>query len=247
LVPGKICSRAPKKRGKLGNNFITAGYLFDLISVALDQDVPDRAQHYLQRLQQLNEQEDNKAIDQQYRLAKALILKASPRIRDKGQAQTLFQQVIEEEPVRIMQAEIALINLCELLLDELRAYGEPAVFQEAQAAVQRLATLAQDQHAFSLVVQVLLLQAKFALIEGKLTTAERFLEQAKMTAEEKSLGLLLKRVVAEQELLKTQFETWRQLIQENASFEERLEQARLTNYLKSAQHLIRMETRDLSS
>jgi tetratricopeptide (TPR) repeat protein len=220
--------------------------LFDLVSVALDQGTIDQAQHYLQRLQKLNEQEGNKAIDQQYRLAKALMLKASSRIRDKGQAQTLLQEVIEEGPLRHLVAELAMFHLCELLLEELKAYGNSDVFQEAKSLVHRLAEMAQDQQVYSLVVQVLLLQAKFALIEGDLIVAGEFLEQAKVTAAEKSLGLLAERVTAEQRLLEAQLDTWRQLIQRNAPLEERLQQARLTDYLQKAIRLVSTQTREVS-
>lgn len=230
---------------EVGINRWTAWILLDLVSITLDQGARDQAQHYLQRLQQIYEQEESKQISQRYYLAKALTLKASPRIRDKGEAQALFQQLVEEEMVGLFHywTELALVNLCELLLDELKAYGEPEVFQEARTVVNRLATAAEDQQAFSLVVNVLILQAKFALIDGDLTAAREFLEQAKVTAEEKDLGLLAEKVAAEQRLLEAQYDTWQRLIQDNAPFGIRLEQARMGDYLKKAQQLIFMESR----
>ncbi|MFQ5980580.1 MAG: hypothetical protein ACE5OZ_20775 [Candidatus Heimdallarchaeota archaeon] len=61
----------------------------------------------------------------------------------------------------------------------------------------KLYSSAQDRHYHILVITSLFLQAKFALIEGDLTAATQFLEQAKGTAEENSLGRLAEKVTAE--------------------------------------------------
>ncbi|MFQ5978248.1 MAG: tetratricopeptide repeat protein, partial [Candidatus Heimdallarchaeota archaeon] len=236
-----------KYRQELGRNLPYVANLFWLIRVAIDIGSHEQAQDYLRRLQEINEQEANKIISQYYRTAKALVLQRSPRLRDKGQAQALFQQVAKAEGIRDELTVIVMMNLCELLLDELKAYGDPEVFQEAQTLVDRLYALAQEQHSFSLAVDVLILQAKFALIKGDLAAATQLLEQAKLKADEKSLKLLAKKAAAENQLMETQFETWRDLIQRNASFEERLEQARLTDYLNRAMKFVAVEMREPSS
>ncbi|MFQ5981219.1 MAG: tetratricopeptide repeat protein [Candidatus Heimdallarchaeota archaeon] len=231
----------------IGDNFTKATYLYWLVSVALDKGPREQAQGYLHRLQLINEQEENKLISQYCRLAEALVLKASPRIRDKVRAQELFQQVAEEEIFVHILTERAMVNLCELLLDELKAYGEIAVLQEAKTLVHRLYTLAQDRHSFSLTINALILQAKLSLIEGDLAAVTQLLEQARFTADENKLELLAKKVSRERDHLETQFETWRGLIQRNASFEERLKHARVADYLKDVEKLVSIETQAPSS
>ncbi|MFQ5980582.1 MAG: tetratricopeptide repeat protein [Candidatus Heimdallarchaeota archaeon] len=218
-----------------------------LIVLSLDVGSREQAQQYLERLQHINEHEDHKGLSQAYRVAQALVLKTSPRIRDKVKAQELLQQLIEEEMIFFLYAELAMLNLCELLLDELKAYGEAAVLQEAKSLVDKLYALAQAQHSHSLGVHSLILQAKFAMIEGDLIAAAQYLEQARVTAEENSLGRLAEKVTAEKQDMEAQYDTWRDLIQRNASFEERLEQARLTDYVKAAKQVASMEPPDLSS
>jgi tetratricopeptide (TPR) repeat protein len=221
--------------------------LFQLILVSLDMDSPEQPQQYLERLRYVNEQEDHKILSQAYRVAQALVLKASPRIRDKAKAQELFQQLIDDEMFLFFLTQLVMVNLCELLLDEFKAYGELNVFQEANSLVDRLFSVAQAQQSHSLAVNSLILKAKFAMIEGDLTTATQYLEQARATAEEKNIGRLAEQATTEKHQLEAQFETWHQLIQRNASFQERVEHARVADYLKDIQKLIKTHTVDFSS
>lgn len=232
---------------ELGHNRLIAFNLFWLIQISLDNDSLEQVQQYLERLQQINEKEEEKALSQPYRLAQALVLKASPRIRDKGQAQGLFQEVADEEIIYFYWTQIAMANLCELLLDELKAYGELNVLQEASSLVDRLYSLAQDRHSFSLVVTSLILKAKLAMIEGDLTLAAKYLEQARATAEEKNIGRLAEKVAAEKRQLEAQFETWEQLIQRNAPFRERMEHARVADYLKDVEKLVKAQSAEFAS
>ncbi|MHA2368664.1 MAG: tetratricopeptide repeat protein [Candidatus Hodarchaeales archaeon] len=234
-----------------GNNVGTGNCLYWLILVSLDKDSKGsrkQAQQYLERLQHIHEQEDHKGLSQAYRVAQALVLKASPRIRDKVRAQELLQQIAEEEEmIDFYNTQLAMVNLCELLLDELKAYGELNVLQEASSLVDRLYSLAQDRHSLSLVVSSLILKAKFAMIEGDLIAATRYLEQARVTAEEKNLGQLAEKATAETRQLEAQFDTWEQLIQRNAPIKERVEHARIADYLNDVEKLVSVQRLELSS
>ncbi|MFW9915972.1 MAG: tetratricopeptide repeat protein [Candidatus Thorarchaeota archaeon] len=226
---------------------LIAAALFRLISVTLDQGARDQAEQHLQRLQQINDQTEDKFIDQEYRLASGLVLKASIRLRDKMRAQELFEEVANEEMVDFEWTQIAMVHLCELLLDELKTYGEEAVLQEAKILANKLYGLAQERQSFGLMVEVLILLAKLALIEGDLKAATQFLDQAKLTAEEKNLELLTRKVVAEKQSLEDQYETWLTLIQRSGSFQERLEQAKVADYLKEVEKVISLQGVELSS
>ncbi|MFQ5977586.1 MAG: tetratricopeptide repeat protein [Candidatus Heimdallarchaeota archaeon] len=231
-----------------GLNVVTGYCLYWLILVSLDKGSPEQAQQYLERLQSIHEQEEYKGLSQAYQLAHALVLKASPRIRDKARAQELLQLLAEEdEMVDFFIAQLAMIHLCELLLSELKAYGEISVLQEANKLVDRLYSSAQTQHSLSLVVNSLILKAKFAMIEGDLIAATQYLEQARLTAEEKTLGRLAEKAAAEKRQLEAQYETWEQLIQRNAPIKERVEHARVADYLKAVEKLVSVQRPELSS
>ncbi|MFX0065077.1 MAG: tetratricopeptide repeat protein [Candidatus Hermodarchaeota archaeon] len=226
-------------------DYVTSLTLFYLILVTLDQQDQDhiQAQVYLKELQQLQKHSSNKWIDLENRLAEALVLKRSPRMKDKVRAQTILEQLVDEKPNMFrtfLWHTLAMIHLCDLLLLEAKSFGETDVWEEAKGLIQRLYAQAQDQQAFGLLVEALLLQARFAVIDGNLDLAQNHLDQARITSEEKELGLLGQKVTAEQQRFQAEFEKWRTLIQGNASLQERLDYAQLQKYLQSVQKIVKL-------
>ena len=194
---------------ELGANILMAYPLFHLISVAIDTASLDRAQRYLQRLQQLNEQvPDNKLISQLWRVAEALVLKTSTRARHRVKAEELLEQVTEEEVVDHEVTVAALLNLCDLLLTELRVSGDPEVLGEVQAHVTRLREIAQQQHSHWVLAETYVLQAKLALVELDVQGARRCLEQAQRLAKERGLQRLAMRISTEHDTLLDQLDQW---------------------------------------
>ena len=223
------------------NNLFITGVLLDLVSLAIEKQYHKHSDEYLQRLKRINDQEENLIINQRYRMAKAIFLKRSSRIRDKALVQGIFQQIAGEEIVDHRITVAAMYNLCESLLDELKAYGESSVMSEAKSLANELTTLAHRQSSPLLTIDALILQAKLAMVEGDLSDAEELLEQAKITAEDKNLGLyILTKVSTERRNLEDQYDAWLRLTKNNAPFKERLEQARLKNYLNEAVKLARI-------
>ena len=71
------------------------------------------------------------------------------------------------------------------------------MWEEAKVLIQRLYVQAQDKRSFSLIVEVLLLQGKFAAIDGDFQKALKYLDQAQLTAEDKNINLLILKVAVE--------------------------------------------------
>lgn len=227
---------------ELGNNLSASEALFHLISVAIDRKIIEEARAYLQRLKQIADQEESKVINQYYFLADALVLKASPRIKDKAHAQESLQQLVEEGTTDYMLAIIAMLNLCELLLDELKTYGEAIVLEEVKGLVVKLLSIANEQNSFLIAVNGQILQAKLALVEGDLISSVSLLDQARATAEKNDLDLLVEKAKREQDLLEEQLENWQRLIQSNAPLQERLKRTMITDYLKQALSIVHMRS-----
>ncbi len=212
---------------EFGHKVHASEALYYLVSVAIDQTALEQARRYLQRLQQLNEQEDNKIINQRYRVAEALVLKTSPRALHRGKAEELLTQVVEEEIVSHEVTVAALLHLCDLLLVELRTSDAPEVLGEVQAHVTRLLEIAQQKHSYLLFAETYVLQAKLALVELDVQGARRFLEQAQRLAEEWGLQRLAMRISTEHDTLLDQLGQWEDFIDRNASLAERAELAHL--------------------
>ncbi|MFX0065132.1 MAG: tetratricopeptide repeat protein [Candidatus Hermodarchaeota archaeon] len=225
---------------KMGGFWMSVVF-FQLIHVNLDQNNRSQAQEYLTQLQQLQAQSSNPYIHLHSRLAEALVLKQSPRVREKFQAQTILEQIVKEEVIWFNWTALAMVHLCELLIAEVKFYGEPDVWEEAKALIDKLYGMAQDQHSVALMCEALLLRAKFAAVDGKLPQAQNYYEQARLTATEKNLTGLLAKVDTEQKRFEAEFETWQNLIQSNVSLQKRLNHARMDDYIKQVQQRLKMD------
>lgn len=212
--------------------------LFAMIDLFLNQQDTTQAQEYLSQLQKLHERTPHETIYHQRQLAEALLLKQSKRMADQVQAQAILQQLLTEKNLFFVWTRFALFHLCELLLIEVKSFGDPEVWEEAKALIHQFYTQAQDRHSFSMIGQALLLRAKVATIDGDLQQALDYYEQARLMAEEKNLGGLSQKVDVEQERFEAEFEKWRALIQRNASLQERLTQSQLDDYIQQVQKLV---------
>ncbi|MFX0090628.1 MAG: tetratricopeptide repeat protein, partial [Candidatus Hodarchaeota archaeon] len=224
-------------REEVKNDIFICVILFDLILLVLNQQDSTQALKYLTQLKNIYEFTSNKQVYLRSRLAEALILKQSKRMKHKIQAQMLLEQIVTEEVIDSNLSVLAMVHLCDLLLFEVKSVDDPEVWIEAKALIQQLYAQAQDQQSFPMIVKALLLWAKFAIIEGKFQQALKYYNQARLTAEEKSLGLLVQKVDDEQKSFEAEFEKWQVLIQQNASLQDRLAHAQLKDYLKEAQRI----------
>ncbi|MHA2298603.1 MAG: tetratricopeptide repeat protein [Candidatus Hodarchaeales archaeon] len=206
--------------------------LYNLIKLNIERKDPEKINLYLQQLKQVNDREDNKYIDQYYRVGKATVLKASNRVIHRAEAQKLFQQVVEEEVTDIEISVEAILNLCELLLDEFRAFKDEEVFQEVKELSNKLLQIAKDQNSYSLLGETYLLQAKLALLDLDLEQAQKLLIQAKQTAEGKGLHKLAQIISVEYDLLEEQMTMWEKLMEKDLSKGEMLEVTQFEDLLE---------------
>ncbi|MHA2293172.1 MAG: tetratricopeptide repeat protein [Candidatus Hodarchaeales archaeon] len=230
---------------ELGTDFVfllvKSETLFYFFSIALDQNFHEQAREYLLRLQAIVGQvasfpEKNELILQRYRVAKALMLKTSPRITDKASAQELLQQVINDELVDHDLVVLALLILCDSLLVELRMSGESEVLDEVKTLTMRLLTIAKQQPSYWLLAETYVLQSRLALFDLDLEKAQQFLDQSLLLAEEKGLKKLAVKIYSEQSRLRDQLDQWERLVEQEAPLNERLELAQLESLILRMAH-----------
>lgn len=216
----------------LGNDPLTAIILFELVWVALERQDSALVQKYLQELQQINERIDNRIIDQRYRIAKALSLKASTRARHKLKAGEILEQVVDEEIGDHSLTVTAMIHLSDLLLSELKMTGEDELFEEIKSLTNRLLEIAQQQSSHSLLAETYLIQSKLALIELDMGQAKKLLTEAHRIAQEKGLHRLGQTVEHERAFLQSQMQKWDLIRKENPSRQELIALTGLDNFLE---------------
>ncbi|UCG90435.1 MAG: tetratricopeptide repeat protein, partial [Candidatus Heimdallarchaeota archaeon] len=208
---------------EIGNNLEASTALLNLILVTVHWGLAEDAQPYLQKLQEIDNKEENKTIHQIYRLARAYILRTSDRVVKQAEAQQLFQKIAEEEIIQHDNTVQAMLNLCEILLQELRTSGNEEVLKEIKEILQKLQTIAENQNSFSLLVNTYLLKSKMALLELDLDSARQLLSDAQQIAEDKGLQKLAMMISGEYDSLMDQLGKWTDLIDQNVPMIEKLE------------------------
>ncbi|MFX1512507.1 MAG: tetratricopeptide repeat protein [Promethearchaeota archaeon] len=221
-------------------NFMITCTLWALGLLALDMNSEEQLNNYLQQLDKQYARYKFPYISHVIHLLKAKSLKKSIRLKDKVKAQELLQQLVDQ-PVIVREWTVdAMIDLCDLITFELKTTGNEELLQEVKKLASRILEIAESQHSFSLHIESLSLQAKFAIIEGNLQTATDLLTQAETIATKQELHFLIEKVSTEKQQLEEEFEKWEQLIERNAPFQERLEYARMEEYIKEAQERTRL-------
>lgn len=209
--------------------------IYNLVLLSLKLNNDEQANSMLMQLKALSESSKEKDIIFRYQLARAAQLKKSKRIIMKSKAQALFQEAADEENLSYELTTFAILNLCDLLLAEIKAYGEEEVLKDIHIYLSKLKALANREHIFPLLIESLLLQAKVHVIEGNLSKALSLLDQARVIAEEKTLNLLLSKVITEKNQLEQEYDKLQAIFQSNSSIHGRLEQDKMREYLEKAQ------------
>jgi tetratricopeptide (TPR) repeat protein len=226
--------------------FMGSYSLFDLILIAQELDALDKAKKYLTQLQRLSKTSKSKHVKLRTRFAEGIVLAMSKRGVKKFQAQEIFKSIVEEEEVIDFNLMIlAMLNLCELLILEMKiSTTAEELLQEVTRVSSHFHEIAQAQQSPLLLVMALILKTKLTLVHsGDFEEASLLLSEAKQIAEEKKLGNLLVKVKIEQETVQAELDKWNELIQRKASIQERVKHARIADWLVEAKKIQEAWTR----
>ncbi len=223
-----------KKRCKLRNTVIdyeiTVSNLYSVYSKIIMGDMENLQEHI----------DDIKRTADRYpwlevfsKATEALVLQHKSRAKDKAKAQELYEEVINEKFDYEMELFIQ-VNLSELLLDELKLYGEESVLSELQDVLSRISKTAGRQRAINSLIWLYILQAKLAIIEGDAKRAKDLLFRASEITEEKGLTLLSNQIKREQLRISRQLKEWKALFVKNTSLQEQIELSQLKEYISEA-------------
>ena len=204
-----------------------------LIQILIERGDLERAQQSLNSLERLNTQLKDKQWDITYLFDKALLLKTSLRARDRGKAEELLLQLLENENLTHDVRYLALINLCELLLTELRMTNDLSVLDELNQFLGEMLELAERSHSYWLIGETYLLQAKLALTALDLKKARGLLAKGQQIAEKYGISLLAMKISNEHDELLKQLNMWENLKESTSSLKERMEFARLSEQMEN--------------
>jgi len=210
-----------------GNLKMLANNYDFLIQILIDKGDIERAQISLHDFERLNNQLKEKWINRLYLLIKALVLKTSLRARDRSKTEEILTQLLEDEQLSYEGRYRALLNLCELLIIELRMTGDLEVLDELNKFIGQLLEIAEKSHSYWILCETYLIQAKLSLLTFNIKKSQRFLTQAHQIAERFDFTQLMVKIANEKEDLIKKLDLWEKLKEEDAPMSDRMELARL--------------------
>ncbi len=212
--------------------------IFHIILIFQDLNDIDSAREYLSKLKKIETGSKSKYVKQRSRFSEAIIRKMSKRGIEKLQAQQIFREIIADDVLDHSITVLSMLNLCELLILEiLISDTAEELFEEVTELSYKLKSIAEEQNSSMLIVMSLLLQTKLALVQGEFEEANDHISFAKQIATEKKLSNLLLKVKYEQEKVQSELDKWNELVTRKASIKERIEQARVVDYLNEAKKI----------
>jgi tetratricopeptide (TPR) repeat protein len=220
-----------KEALKVRNNF--AGALSTLIDINVSRVDIKEAKVYLDQLRELPEKFDNKWTKTFYYSSKARILKSSLRARDRIKAEDLLKELAMDNTILGEARIMAIIDLCDLYLTELRITNDPEIINEIHPYIQELLSIAKKQHLYLYLAETHLLQAKLSLLTLDLKKAKRFLTQAQKIAESYGIKLLAMKISYEHDELLRKTKMWENLKISEISLSERLELTGLNEQMEN--------------
>jgi len=222
------------------NMDVYAGYnLYYLILVSLKMKANRLTDTYIQQLEKLSETSQNDRIKAYAKIARAIILKHNPRSAVKAEAQKLLEEIIEENQQYTITID-AMLHLSELLLDELKLYGNEEVLKEVDDLIRGMYEIAQQHRLFPEIINALVLRAKLSFLKLDLDESNKIIQQAHVLAEERGLNNLAIRVEQEEKKLEQEITMAAQISKHASSLLERLDKIKIIEYIRNAQNLIRL-------
>ncbi|MCG3254348.1 MAG: tetratricopeptide repeat protein, partial [Candidatus Heimdallarchaeota archaeon] len=208
-------------------NFILfiARSLFNLIQITTDKNDRVLYTKYLEELEAFVKLHPTSFLEQMYQTAQALVLKNSTRPRDWMKAADILIKVVKEKFTKHGIVVIALINLCELLMNEFSISGDAQVLQELELYIDELSELAQMQNvchirleANNLQILTHWLKAQKSMVEIDLQKAKTLLESTRKIADDEGMYRLAEKFTQQQEQLLRQMSQWDDFIRKYYEF-----------------------------
>jgi tetratricopeptide (TPR) repeat protein len=227
------CLTICEQTSNLPHKLVESEARFYLIAIALEENNPDHAHEHLKYLKDISDLELNKPlINQRFRIAQAILMKSSDRLKEKIGAQNILAGFLKEDCSDHDLVLRASIIQCELLLDELRLSGNQDVLNEVKGLMNHLLSIAKTQPSYWLLAEVYVFKSRLSLLDLDLKTAENLLDQALLLAEEKGLRKLAVKIFSEKTLFEKQLKQWDHLIAREAPLNDRLDLIQLESLLE---------------
>ena len=217
--------KALKLYREFGRDLFISQSLFTLVQISIDKNDKELYTKYLEELEEFVKLHPTELFDQMFQTTQALVLKNSTRPRDWMKAADILIKVVKEKFTQHGFVVIALINLCELLMNEFSISGDSQVLQELEFYMDELSELAQMQNVYHLRIEANNLQilthwlkAQKSMVEIDLQKAKILLDNTRKITDEEGMLRLAEKLTQQQEKLLGQLFQWDDFIRKYYEF-----------------------------
>ncbi|MFX0155577.1 MAG: tetratricopeptide repeat protein [Candidatus Hodarchaeota archaeon] len=200
-----------------------------LIQILIDKGDLESAQKHLDQIERLNNQLRDEYVNMMHLYYKALILKASPRAKNRVQAEEILKELLDEGNI---YSAAPMLELCDLLLVELRITNDLEVLEEIESIIARLLDESERMNSYFLLAETYFLKAKLALLTLDLIKARYFLTKAQEIAEKYGLNRLAIKISNEHDELLKRLDEWNKIKESESSLSERMKLAHLNEQME---------------
>jgi tetratricopeptide (TPR) repeat protein len=227
----------------LGYKLSTIKVIYSLITNVYnynhDYDKMEKKFHELKEM--INDYKDSRRFKHMISLSQALVYISKRRMNMKAKAIDILWEIINDEVVESGTTLTAMFNLCNLLFLDLKINDDDSdvILMEISELLKKMENKALEQNRVGKIIELLILEAKFALIRGELKEADLYLAQAEVLASDNNLIRFEKLVKTEREIFDSQISQWKQMAESSVTISQRLELAKVEDYLITVKQLKR--------
>jgi len=214
-------------------SYIIINTLGSMIEVLVLKGEFDLAKFHLISLREIAEKEQNVLAKLYAKFSEGIILKSKKRIQDRAKAQVIFEEIIQQDVISGELTMKALLNLCDLLVEEFQLTSELEVLDDLNPLLEKLISIAENLNSFWILAETYLLQAKFDLLKGDLIHARKKLTEAQNIAEKYNLRLLVSKISYEHDKILKNLKIWESFIEYDTPLAQRIELADLDEHIEN--------------
>ncbi|NHK31661.1 MAG: hypothetical protein FK730_09940 [Asgard group archaeon] len=199
--------------------------LFSLIQILFDKNDIIQAESYLDELVTYVDKKPTKRFIQIKKISEAIIKRSSTRPRLWIKAIDILEEVVNEEVVDHSLSVIALINLCELLINEFSFSGDSEVLLELEKYTEMLENEAKEQKSYNLRLEAsnvrlltMWLKAQYSIADIDFHKAKDLLLDARNMADEEGLTRLAEKITKHQVKFLERIDQWDDFIKRYYEF-----------------------------
>lgn len=213
--------------------FTVVESLFYLINILVSKDQLFEAKEHLQVAKDTALDQRDTMIYYYSLLSEVVLLRNENRFSSLGRAYDILQEIISKNLVYQEITIHAMLNLCEILLNELKYSGKEEILEDLDDLTDKLLEIAEQQFSHSLLAEVYWLKGRLALVNADLDKARGFLSTAQSIAEVQNLENLARKISNDHDNLLSQLNMWKNLIDEDVSLADRIQESKIDKLVAS--------------